>query len=60
MHARYPYYINSYMNIITQTQEIGDDQVDYINMSLISRFISEQENIYTRRENKLTFANLLG
>lgn len=57
MHARYPYFVNSYMNIMAQTQEIRDDQVNYRNVSLISRFISEQGNILSRRMNKLTFAN---
>nr|YP_010565510.1 ribosomal protein S18 [Yoania japonica]UZA66598.1 ribosomal protein S18 [Yoania japonica]UZA66623.1 ribosomal protein S18 [Yoania japonica] len=31
------------------------DQINYINMSLISRFLSEQEKILSRRTNKLTF-----
>nr|KJB34385.1 hypothetical protein B456_006G063400 [Gossypium raimondii] len=30
------------------------DQIDYRNMSLISRFISEQGKILSRRENRLT------
>nr|YP_010500001.1 ribosomal protein S18 [Yoania amagiensis]UWT59952.1 ribosomal protein S18 [Yoania amagiensis] len=31
------------------------DQINYINMSLISRFLSEQDKILSRRTNKLTF-----
>nr|YP_009771847.1 ribosomal protein S18 [Baphia racemosa]QIT02632.1 ribosomal protein S18 [Baphia racemosa] len=31
------------------------DQIDYKNMSLISRFISEQGKILSRRVNRLTF-----
>jgi len=32
----------------------GGDQIDYRNMSLISRFISEQGKILSRRVNRLT------